>query len=283
MRCLRCTVRRHGDRAFTAATRGSVRTPSQEIRVPKLDHADWPQRLWLVRHGQSAGNVARDIAEASGQELIDVATRDADTPLSELGLEQSQRLGRWFAALPAAARPKVLLTSPFLRAQQTCAAIGAALGVQAHALVLDERLREKEFGILDRYTRHGIASRFPELAEQRASVGKFYFRPPGGESWCDVILRLRSVVEELRRDHAGERVLIVAHQVIVNCMRYLLERFDEAAILEIDRRGDVPNCSVTEYGFGDAEGGPRFGLVQANAVPFEVPVTTAADQPGGPR
>jgi len=254
------------------------------MRVPKLDHADWPQRVWLVRHGQSAGNVARDLAEASGQELIDIATRDADTPLSDLGLQQSQSLGQWFAALPAAARPQVLLTSPFVRARQTCAAIGQALGVPSPQLRVDERLREKEFGILDRYTRHGIVTRFPELAEQRASVGKFYFRPPGGESWCDVILRLRSVVEELRRDHAGERVLIVAHQVIVNCMRYLLERLDEQRILDIDRGGDVPNCSVTEYGTGDAaDGAPCFALVQANAVPFEVPVTTAADQPGGPR
>jgi len=240
--------------------------------------------LWVVRHGQSAGNVARDAAELAGHDLIDIATRDADTPLSDLGLQQSQSLGQWFAALPAAARPQVLLTSPFVRARQTCAAIGQALGVPSTQLRVDERLREKEFGILDRYTRHGIVTRFPELAEQRASVGKFYFRPPGGESWCDVILRLRSVVEELRRDHAGERVLIVAHQVIVNCMRYLLERLDEQRILDIDRGGDVPNCSVTEYGTGDAaDGAPCFALVQANAVPFEVPVTTAADQPGGPR
>lgn len=251
--------------------------------MPRFHHSDWPQRLWLVRHGQSAGNVARDAAEASGLELIDISTRDADTPLSELGLEQSRKLGEWFASLPAQARPTALLSSPFVRAYQTCAALGAALGLEQEAIERDERLREKEFGILDRYTRHGILSKFPELAEQRASVGKFYFRPPGGESWCDVILRLRSVVEVLRRDHVGERVVIVAHQVIVNCFRYLLEGLDEKAILDIDRQGDVPNCSVTEYGFG-AHGDERcFGLVHANSVPFEVPVTSAADQPGGPR
>ena len=44
-------------------------------------------------------------------------------------------------------------------------------------------------------------------------------------------------------------MLIVAHQVIVNCMRYLLERLDEAQILTIDRRADVPNCGVTSYEF----------------------------------
>ena len=80
---------------------------------------------------------------------------------------------------------------------------------------------------------------------QRAHVGKFYFRPPGGESWCDVILRLRSLTDTMGREHGGQRVLIVAHQVTVNCMRYLLERLDEAQILEIDRLGDVPNCGIT--------------------------------------
>jgi broad specificity phosphatase PhoE len=45
----------------------------------------WPQQLWLVRHGQSAGNVAREVAEASQQFLIDIADRDVDVPLSDLG------------------------------------------------------------------------------------------------------------------------------------------------------------------------------------------------------
>ena len=36
-----------------------------------------------------------------------------------------------------------------------------------------------------------------ERAEFARLLGKFYFRPPAGESWCDVILRLRSVLETL--------------------------------------------------------------------------------------
>jgi broad specificity phosphatase PhoE len=255
--------------------------------MPKLQHTDWPRRLWVVRHGQSAGNVARDHAELNGIELIDIATRDADTPLSALGVQQSQALAAWFAAMPPDERPNVLLSSPFVRAQQTCAATAAAIGLDVDDIGVDERLREKEFGILDRYTVHGIKAKFPELAAQRALVGKFYFRPPGGESWCDVILRLRSVVEVLRRDHVGERVLIVGHQVIVNCFRYLLECLDESAILGIDRGADVPNCSATEYGIRDVGEGPRFGLVHANFLPppveLRAPVTTAPDQPQGPK
>ena len=89
----------------------------------------------------------------------------------------------------------------------------------------------------------GIEAKFPELAAQRALVGKFYFRPPGGESWCDVILRLRSVLEMLRRDHVGERVLIVAHQVIVNCFRYLLECLDEARSWRSTARATCPTAA----------------------------------------
>ncbi|WP_213603081.1 histidine phosphatase family protein [Pseudoxanthomonas japonensis] len=255
--------------------------------MPKLQHTDWPDRLWVVRHGQSAGNVARDAAELSGAALIDLEHRDADTPLSELGERQAGALATWFGHFHEQERPKHFLSSPFVRARQTCVAIASQLQVDADDIHVDERLREKEFGILDRYTVQGIRAKFPELAEQRALVGKFYFRPPGGESWCDVILRLRSVVEVLRRDHVGDRVVIVAHQVIVNCFRYLLECLDERAILDIDKLADVPNCSVTEYGFGGEHEPDRFSLRRANYVPPELAataeVTVAADTPAGPK
>ena len=60
----------------------------------------WPSRLWLVRHGQSQGNVARDEAHQAGELVIDLDWRDVDVPLSELGQRQAEAAGRWFAALP---------------------------------------------------------------------------------------------------------------------------------------------------------------------------------------
>lgn len=235
-----------------------------------------PQQLWIVRHGQSAGNVARDAAEAARQALIDIATRDMDSPLSALGAQQSQALARWFADMNVGERPTVILCSPYIRARQTAAIIGGQLGDVGladggAAFIADERLREKEFGQLDRLTAFGIAERFPELAEQRLHVGKFYFRPPGGESWCDVILRLRSLLDTLVLDHAEERVLIVAHQVIVNCLRYVLEGLDEQRILDIDRASDVPNCSVTSYRRHPA----GLGRLLPELVNFVVPLQEA--------
>jgi broad specificity phosphatase PhoE len=249
----------------------------------------WPQRIWLVRHGQSAGNVARDAAEAAAKLLIDIAERDMDVPLSELGMRQSEALAQWFCALPATERPTVVLYSPYLRARGTAEVVLQKLGRdELLAALADERLREKEFGVTDRLTPRGIAEKYPELAAQRKHVGKFYFRPPGGESWCDVILRLRSVLDTITREYRKENVLIVGHQVIVNCFRYLLERLDEAAILGIDRAEDVPNCSITAYEFDPAAGkNGKLVLRAANLVaPLNetgTPVTDKPDIPAAPK
>lgn len=53
----------------------------------------WPSRLWIVRHGESAGNVARDRAHAMGGEDIAIEARDVDVPLSALGEQQAAALG----------------------------------------------------------------------------------------------------------------------------------------------------------------------------------------------
>jgi broad specificity phosphatase PhoE len=226
---------------------------------------NWPERMWLVRHGQSQGNVARDLADEAGLSMIDIDLRDVDVPLSDLGHQQADAAGRWFAALPPDDRPEVILSSPYIRARQTAEAIckaGALAGGPGRTIV-DERLREREFGVFDRLTTIGIREQFPEEAEHRRRLGKFYHRPPGGESWADVILRLRSMMNTINLHYCDRRVLVVCHQVVVLCMRYILEELDEAKILSIDREADVLNCGICAYEFEPDAGGlctPKLSL-----------------------
>ncbi|HYD23368.1 MAG TPA: histidine phosphatase family protein [Croceibacterium sp.] len=241
----------------------------------------WPSVLWIVRHGQSAGNVARDLANKQGAHRIGLTSRDVDVPLSYLGREQAASLGRWFARREE--RPEVLLSSPYVRARQTAEIFRAHGGSEPdERICLDERLREKEFGVLDGLTTHGIAHFEPQQAEFRKLLGKFYHRPPGGESWCDVIFRLRSLLDTISLHYGGRRVLICAHQVVVLCLRYVIEGLSEETILAIDREGDVSNCGVTEYRF-DPAGGKDGGLVLAAynvTAPMDeehTPVTAAPD------
>lgn len=248
----------------------------------------WPQTVWLIRHGQSAGNVAREAAEAAGAPMIQLEHRDVDVPLSPLGEQQAEALGRWFGAADPGQRPEVVLASPYLRAEQTAHRLLASAGLSGVPVVIDERLREKEFGVFDRLTRIGIQARFPELAQMRNTLGKFYHRPPGGESWCDVILRLRSVIDTLMQEYRRGRVMILAHQVVVLSFRYLFERMPEKEILEIDRQADVANCGVTRYDYQPlGEGKGRLALQQYNFVaPLEqagAKVTVRPDVPIAPK
>jgi probable phosphoglycerate mutase len=251
---------------------------------------NWPQRLWLVRHGQSQGNVARDAADKAGAHEIGVEMRDVDVPLSALGLDQAKAAGRWFAALPHDERPQLILSSPYVRAKQTAEIIckeGALAGGPARTVV-DERLREREFGIFDRLTSLGIRERFPEEAAHRRRLGKFYHRPPGGESWADVILRLRSMLNTINLHYCNKRVVIVCHQVVVLCFRYILEELDEAQILAIDRQAEVLNCGIAVYEFEpDAKGScvPALDLWNYGA-PLEedgAPKTSEPDAMAGTR
>lgn len=251
---------------------------------PETHSTRWPAVLWVVRHGQSAGNVARDAADEQGLARIALTHRDVDVPLSELGREQAAALGKWFATAHEDGRPDVMLASPYVRALETAQIFREAGGCPAdERICLDERLREKEFGILDGLTRRGIVELEPEQADFRTLLGKFYHRPPGGESWVDVIFRLRALMDTVSLHYAGRRVMIVAHQVVVLCLRYVIENLTEAEILAIDREGDVANCAITEYRFDPAAG--RDGnLVLARyniTAPMDeeaTPVTAAPDK-----
>lgn len=205
-----------------------------------------PTHLVLVRHGESVGNVAATRAEAQGAAVVDVTTRDADTPLSPRGREQAAALGSWIAALPTAEQPEVVWCSPYLRTVET-----ARLALAVPGLDLpwrrDERLRDRELGILDRLTWRGVQEQHPQEAARRRHLGKMYHRPPGGESWADVALRLRAALGDLQERDAGRRVLVVAHDAVVMLLRYVLEELTEDEIMAVAREHSVHNASVTRF------------------------------------
>ena len=239
-----------------------------------------PQELWLLRHGQSLGNIARDLAPHD-TETLDIADRDMDVPLSPLGVEQAAAFGAWLRDQER--QPEVVIASPYTRAVQTAEALLGAAGLDC-AVHIDERLREREFGVLDRLTRRGIEAKFPLEAERRRRLGKFYHRPPGGESWVDVALRVRSLRDSLAREHLDKRVLLVSHEVVILIWRYLIEDLKEAEVLSLSHERPLANCSLTRYVTGPDD---RLHLDRAGwTAPMEesgVAVTQAHDAAVAPR
>lgn len=195
------------------------------------------ESLIMVRHGESTGNAAKAADEAAGRERFDEHGRDADVPLSDLGRRQARALR---ARLAADGRTfDTVLSSPFVRARTTAE---IALGfLPAQRIRRDERLRDRDVGILWGHTELGIRRLHPEQYRERERQGRFYYRPPGGESWTDVALRLRTLLREL-----DGHVLIFTHDVVIVMARYILGDLDEATILDIETT-QIGNASLSHW------------------------------------
>ena len=211
----------------------------------------WPDNLVIVRHGESVKNVEKARVDQfdSNKLKLDITERDMDIALSEKGEWQAIATGKTLAK-----RPKfdVVFISPYVRCRQTADLIIEQLGYSPK-VVVEERLREKEFGVIENLTKKGIAKFYPEEWERRERDGKYYYRPAGGESYPDVGLRVHSFLGTLTREYREQNVLIVCHSVVVKMFRKLLERMEEKDVLAIDETHEVSNASVTTYSYENKE------------------------------
>ena len=221
----------------------------------------WPDLLVIVRHGQSERNLAKEQAKASGSGAVwGSSLRDVDTALTPLGVQQAIAAGKF---LRDKANFDVIFSSPYMRTLQTSQHISEQLAAVPR-IVPEERIREIEFGILDGLTHQGVRERYPDEWARREREGKYWYRPPGGESRPDVALRVHSFLGTLTREYRKQQVLVVCHSVVVLIFRRLLERWDETKYLEVDSEDDVLNCGITTYKY-DA-GAHRLKLDCYNAV-----------------
>ncbi|WP_082869710.1 histidine phosphatase family protein [Deinococcus puniceus] len=150
-------------------------------------HASSPDRVFLVRHGRTAGNVSQ------------VLTGGADDPLDEVGQAQAEAVARWFA-VENIESPRIF-TSSFLRARQTGSAIATALGTQLTVL---DGLQEIAPGD---WQGRAYADMHTHVHELVRSDGSFGF--PGGESLAEVAARFKAALEPVLAEPATP--IVVAH------------------------------------------------------------------------
>jgi broad specificity phosphatase PhoE len=203
--------------------------------------------LILIRHGQSAANVAFPEADARGLLESGVTGRDTDVELTDLGREQAKAIGHWLATLPEERLPQVVITSPYLRARETWRIAAETSGLDLPVPTTDDRLVDRLLGDLEMLTRAAIADRYPDEPERWKAAGEYHYRPPGGESFGDIAERLASFLADLNRDHAGERVVVVAHDAVVLMMRYVIEGLTWDEIAAVAATGHVRNASITRF------------------------------------
>jgi len=237
-----------------------------------------PTQIILVRHGQSQGNVAAELASADHLERIDVPARDPDIELSELGERQATAVGHWLSELGEDERPSIVWTSPYRRARQT-----GEIALRTASFELnfrtDERLRDRDMGITDMLTAAGIEAKYPEETERRAWIGKFYYRPPGGESWADVAQRVRQVMTDIA-NAKDEVVLVTAHDVVNLLFCYVAEGMDESSVLDRSKNNGLKNAAICRLQVDDSS--PTGWVVTAYNIDEHLvdEGITVTDQPG---
>ncbi|UED86687.1 histidine phosphatase family protein [Streptomyces profundus] len=199
--------------------------------------------LVAVRHGESVSNVVFAEAAREGRADERLAYRDAAVELTPRGVAQAEALGARLAGWPAQRRPEWVLCSPYTRARQTWDVVARGLDAPP-PVVVDERLRDREMGVFELLTPLAIERRAPEEAARRAKVGEWFYRPPGGESFADVTLRVRDLLREVSEAVPGSRVLVVAHDAVVVALARAV------AGLGVEPRPEarpVPNASLTRW------------------------------------
>lgn len=146
--------------------------------------------IYLVRHGQSAGNVHPK-----------PGVRPKTEPLTEHGQQQAISAAETLSR--AEVRPQTIYTSPYTRAVQTANIIKNRLGVPCFE---DERLREYFPGEWDGLVLEKFLAKFEKIPRS----DRYTFHPPGGESWLDEALRLEAVINTAL-DAGYESVVLVSH------------------------------------------------------------------------
>ena len=171
-------------------------------------------------------------------------------------------------------------TSTLARTHQTAAAIlAAAVEGRHHAAepLAIPALAEQHLGEWQGMKRK------PFYAERKVGTHTLWFgpadeRPPGGESFVDLVARVRPVIERLNKEHRGRDIVAVTHGGTIKVAVAMALGLDPQAALSFL----VENCSITKLDYLQPEGAQGFWRVASvNHRPWPR-AATALDAVGNP-
>lgn len=192
--------------------------------------------LLLLRHGQTPLSIEKRFSGLGDPELTPTGLAQAEAAAARLARRQRQ--------------VEVVVTSPLTRARQTAEVVASRTG---SAVLVDEDLRETDFGAWEGYTFAEIQRRWPgELAAWLADPG---VAPPGGESFASTARRVEQARERILKAHESRSVVVVSHVTpIKTLIRFALGappealyrmHLDVACLSAIDYYADGPSVVRT--------------------------------------
>ncbi|GAB7540292.1 histidine phosphatase family protein [Burkholderia sp. 22PA0099] len=160
-------------------------------------------QILFIRHGETPWNRIKRI-----QGHIDI-------PLAESGVEQAAQLAERLAReAREGQRLDAIYSSDLQRARQTAQPFADALGLP---VVLNEGLRERNYGAFQGHDSAEIAEKFPDAHAQWQTRDPG-FEPAGGESQRAFYHRVLHALEPIVAAHPGGRIAVVAHGGVLDCV-----------------------------------------------------------------
>ncbi len=156
-------------------------------------------QIYLVRHAEAEGNLYRR-AQGWYNALI-----------TENGYAQIEALRARFASVPVDA----VYSSDLFRTMTTAKAVYLPKHLP---LQTDERLREINLGAWEDCTWSQVG-RFDGAGLERFGSCSSQFRPEGGESYKDVMVRMKAAVLDIAARHPGQTVAVFSHGVAIRCLQ----------------------------------------------------------------
>lgn len=208
-----------------------------------------PVNLFIVRHGESAGNRAKRMSENGDHSLMEQLreTHTSMWPLTPKGIEQAELAGKFLNQLIVEKDMYMdqMFVSSYARAKTTA----GKLDLVRADWWLDPRITERDWGNLDRYTEEERHEKFGEAIKRRR-VSPFYWRAPGGESFLDLYLRIRDFLDTIHRADV-ENVIVVCHGEVMKAFRMAIMRLTpmEYGRMEFspDPKDRIHNCQIDHY------------------------------------
>ncbi len=194
--------------------------------------------FFLMRHAATLWNAEGRI---QGQ---------ADSPLAA---ESEAQFERWCTHIDLLA-PEALACSDLGRALATARRLNRGRQLP---LTVEPRLREQDWGRWSGRVHKRL--RHEEADEYARQIARGWdFRPPGGESYLDVLERALAALNAMAVRHRGRRVLVVAHEGLLKCLIYHLAIRDGC--------GRKPPVMAGGYLHHLVHNGRRLFLKRMNAV-----------------
>ena len=164
-------------------------------------------RIFIARHGETVFN-------AAGR----MQGKTQDTPLTRAGFAQADAMGAALAKFLGTKQSLLLYSSPSGRALQTLAIITEQIGADWHEATHDARLQEIDVGAWGGRTYAEIIAEQGDIMDHDASL--FSVRPPGGEWYDDIAVRLKAWIADTQGDR-GDR-LVIMHGMSSSILRGIL-------------------------------------------------------------